>query len=104
MPLFESAKKLGTENADLERARTSLREELETIDCYREGIEATGNTSLRQLFERNMNEDSEHAAMLAEWLRSNDPAQDSASQEYGDSLYVDVDRGEYVIDYLSGEW
>ena len=70
------------EHIDLERARKSLREELEAIDFYQERIDATGNSSLKKLLEHNMNEEKEHAAILVEWLRENDLAQDKMFDEY----------------------
>lgn len=60
----------------------SLREELEAIDFYQERIDATEDASLKQLLEHNMNEEKEHVAMLVEWLRNNDPAQDRVFKEH----------------------
>jgi hypothetical protein len=82
MPFFEPLEKLNPKNVDLERARKSLREELEAIDFYQERIDATQDNSLKKLLEHNMNEEKEHAAMLIEWLRKNDPAQDRMFKEH----------------------
>ena len=71
MPFFEPLEKLDPKHVDLERARKSLREELEAIDFYQERIDATEDASLKQLLAHNMNEEKEHAAMLVEWLRKN---------------------------------
>ena len=68
MPFFEPLEKLYPKHVDLERARKSLREELEAIDFYQERIDATEDTSLKQLLEHNMNEEKEHAAMLMSGL------------------------------------
>lgn len=76
MPFFEPLEKLNPKNVDLERARKSLREELEAIDFYQERIDATEDVTLKKLLEHNMNEEKEHAAMLIEWLRKNDAVQD----------------------------
>jgi hypothetical protein len=77
MPFFEPMDKLDIRHVDLERARKSLREELEAIDYYQERIDATENASLKQLLKHNMNEEKEHVAMLVEWLRKNDAIQDT---------------------------
>jgi len=67
---------------DLQRARKSLREELEAIEYYQERIDATSDESLKRILEHNMNEEKEHVAMLMEWLRKNDPVQDKMFQEH----------------------
>ena len=67
---------------DLERARKSLREELEAIDFYQERIDATEDASLKKLLAHNMNEEKEHAAMLMQWIRKNDPTQDKVFKEH----------------------
>jgi hypothetical protein len=82
MPFFEPLEKLDPKHVDLERARKSLREELEAIDFYQERIDVTEDVSLKQLLEHNMNEEKEHAAMLVEWLRKNDPVQDKVFKEH----------------------
>jgi hypothetical protein len=82
MPFFEPLEKLDPKHVDLERARKSLREELEAIDFYQERIDATADASLKQLLAHNMNEEKEHAAMLIEWLRKNDPVQNQKFKEH----------------------
>jgi len=66
MPFFEPADKIEPKHLDLERARQSLREELEAINYYQERIDATPDESLKRILEHNMNEEKEHAAMLME--------------------------------------
>lgn len=82
MPFYETIEKLDPKHVDLERARKSLREELEAIDFYQERIDASGDASLKKLLAHNMNEEKEHAAMLIEWLRENDPVQDKMFEEH----------------------
>jgi len=82
MSFFEPLEKLDPKHVDLERARKSLREELEAIDFYQERIDATTDESLKKLLTHNMNEEKEHAAMLIEWIRNNDPVQDRMFQEH----------------------
>lgn len=82
MPFFETMDTLDPKHVDLERARKSLREELEAIDYYQERIDAAQDASLKQLLTHNMNEEKEHAAMLIAWIRKNDQVQDRAFEEH----------------------
>ena len=82
MPFFEQLEKMDPKHVDLERARKSLREELEVVDFYQERIDATGDESLKKLLAHNMDEEKEHAAMLIEWLRKNDSTQDKMFKEH----------------------
>jgi hypothetical protein len=70
----------GTKN--LERARKSLIEELEAINWYQERIEVTQDAGLKKILEHNRDEEKEHAAMLMEWIRKNDPEQDRVFKEH----------------------
>lgn len=71
----EKGNKFPAETKDLERARQSLIEELEAINWYQERIDVSRNESLKKILEHNRDEEKEHAAMLIEWLRANDPTQ-----------------------------
>lgn len=82
MPFYESIEDMNPKHVDLERARTSLREELEAIDYYQERIDATKDASLKKILEHNMIEEKEHVAMLIEWIRKNDPEQDKMFEEH----------------------
>ena len=82
MPFFEPLEKLDPKHVDLERARKSLREELEAIDFYQERIDATNNRTLKKILAHNMNEEKEHTAMLIEWIRKNDSMQDKVFKEH----------------------
>ncbi len=82
MPFYEPLEKMDPKHLELERVRKSLREELEAIDYYQERIDATADESLRKILEHNMNEEKEHAAMLIEWLRKNDPVQDQVFKKH----------------------
>jgi len=54
---------------DMHRALTSLQEELEAVDWYRQRADATGDGELREILLHNMREEMEHAAMILEWVR-----------------------------------
>jgi len=82
MPFFEPIEKIDPKHLDLERARKSLREELEAIDFYQERVDATNDESLKKILAHNTNEEKEHTAMLIEWLRKNDPTQDKMFEEH----------------------
>ena len=73
---FEKDENLSIETLDHMRASKSLREELEAIDYYQERIDATKNEELKKILAHNRDEEKEHAAMLLEWLRKNDPVFD----------------------------
>ena len=76
MPSYENREKLAQKTLEQERASQSLREELEAIDWYQERIDVTQDEELKHILEHNRDEEKEHAAMLIEWLRKNDPTFD----------------------------
>jgi len=75
-------KELSEKTKNLERARQSLIEELEAINWYAQRVELTKDESLKKVLKHNMDEEKEHAAMLIEWLRENDPTQDKMFEEH----------------------
>ena len=78
----EGRENLPEETKDIGRARQSLIEELEAINWYQERIDASKNESLKKILKHNRDEEKEHAAMLIEWLRANDPTQDKMFDEH----------------------
>jgi len=60
---------LSQESRLLHYAITSLMEELEAIDWYRQRSDDTEDDELKQLLLHNMREEMEHASMLMEWIR-----------------------------------
>ncbi len=70
---LNDAPKMEEKSKDLARARQSLIEELDAINLYQERIEATRDEKLRKVLEHNRDEEKEHAAMLIEYLKENDP-------------------------------
>ncbi len=67
---------------DIHRALASLQEELEAVDYYHQRAEQASDPELRELLEHNRKEETEHAAMLFEWLRRNAPDFDSMTKEF----------------------
>jgi ferritin-like protein len=57
-------------------------EELEAVDWYQQRIDATGDEELRAILEHNRDEEKEHAAMVLEWIRRNDPVFEARLREY----------------------
>ena len=58
---------------DLHRAISSLMEELEAVDWYQQRAGATQDAELRAILEHNRDEETEHAMMVLEWIRRNNP-------------------------------
>jgi hypothetical protein len=75
---------LSQEGRLLHYAITSLKEELDAVDWYRQRADDTEDAELREVLLHNMREEIEHASMLLEWLRRNN--QDFA-QRFDTYLY-----------------
>lgn len=56
----------------MHHAITSLIEELEAVDWYRQRADDCEDEALRDILLHNMREEIEHACMALEWLRRND--------------------------------
>ena len=76
---YESLK---PETQDMNRAIHSLMEELEAIDWYNQRADVTHDDELRRILEHNRDEEKEHAAMVLEWIRRNDPKFDATLKTY----------------------
>jgi hypothetical protein len=57
-------------------------EELEAIDWYDQRIKASTDPELQSVLAHNRNEEKEHASMLLEWLRRQDPEFDAHLRTY----------------------
>src|SRR6201995_3917295 len=55
----------------LHYAITSLMEELDAVDWYRQRADDTEDQQLREILLHNMREEMEHASMVLEWIRRN---------------------------------
>jgi uncharacterized protein len=80
--LHEDAGILGPEILDRHRAISTVMEELEAIDWYDQRIKASGDEQLRAILTHNREEEKEHASMLLEWLRRNDPGFDKYMRRF----------------------
>ena len=63
-------------------AITSVIEELEAVDWYRQRADDCDDEELRKILLHNAREELEHAAMVLEWLRRSDPETDEQLRKY----------------------
>ncbi len=68
----------------MHRAITSLREELEAVNSYDQRVDAFKNAELKAMLAYNRDKEKEHAAMVLEWIRRQDPTFD---KELKDDLF-----------------
>lgn len=66
----------------LHYAIASLMEEMEAVDWYRQRADDTDDESLKAILIHNANEEMEHACMVIEWIRRNDPKFDEQLRTY----------------------
>jgi len=71
--LTSDAEKQDEKAKNLARARQSLIEELDAINVYEERLQASADEDLKKTLAHNRDEEKEHAAMLVEYLKKNDP-------------------------------
>ena len=83
--LHEDPKTLSQETMDMHRAIVSLQEELEAVDWYNQRVDACKDKELKAILAHNRDEEKEHAAMVLEWIRRQDPA---FSKELKDYLFT----------------
>lgn len=69
----EPVEELSNATRDMHRAIVSLMEELEAVDWYNQRADACKDPDLKAILEHNRDEEKEHAAMVLEWIRRNDP-------------------------------
>jgi hypothetical protein len=74
--------KLRRETLNLHYAITSLMEEWEAVDWYRQRADDCDDPTLKAILLHNAREELEHAAMVLEWIRRNDAETDAQLREY----------------------
>lgn len=79
---YEPMEQMTDATKDMHRAITSLREELEAVDAYNQRADTCKNNDLKAILTHNRDEEKEHAAMLLEWIRRQDPAFDKELKDY----------------------
>lgn len=82
--LHAPREKLSSKTLALHQAITSLMEELEAVDWYRQRADDCDDPELKAILLHNMREEMEHAAMVLEWIRRNNP---DFAHELKDNLF-----------------
>jgi len=74
--------KLSRRTLEMHYAITSLMEEFEAVDWYRQRADDTEDPELKAILLHNAREELEHAAMVLEWIRRNDKDAGEQLKEY----------------------
>ncbi|MGB7949400.1 MAG: ferritin [Candidatus Binatia bacterium] len=82
--LHAPREKLSSKTIALHQAIVSLVEELEATDWYRQRADDCDDPALKDILLHNMREEMEHASMLLEWIRRNEP---DFEREMKDNLF-----------------
>jgi len=80
--LHVAREKLSRKTLDMHYAITSLMEEFEAVDWYRQRADDTEDPELKKILLHNAREELEHAAMVLEWMRRNDREVGEQLKEY----------------------
>ena len=78
----EPLEELSDATRDMHRAIISLMEELEAVDWYNQRVDACKDKELKAILAHNRDEEKEHASMVLEWIRRNDPAFSKGLKDY----------------------
>jgi hypothetical protein len=74
--------RLSPRTLNLHYAITSLIEEFEAVDWYRQRADDCEDESLKAILLHNAREELEHASMVLEWMRRNDTELEQQLKEY----------------------
>ena len=80
--LHVAREKLSRKTLEMHYAITSLMEEFEAVDWYRQRADDTDDAELKAILLHNAKEELEHAAMVLEWIRRNDEDAGEQLKEY----------------------
>lgn len=80
--LHVAREKLSRKTLEMHYAITSLMEEFEAVDWYRQRADDTEDAELKAILLHNAREELEHAAMVLEWMRRNDGEVNEQLTEY----------------------
>lgn len=83
---------------DAAQALKSLQEEIEAINFYNQRAETCSNEDLKRIMEHNRDEEKEHAAMLAGWLKVYMEGWDKELDEY----VTNAKAGNMGVDHEEG--
>lgn len=84
--LHAPRERLGKDTIAMHQAIVSLIEELEAVDWYRQRADDCDDPQLKEILLHNMREEMEHASMVLEWIRRNNP---DFAHELKDNLFKD---------------
>lgn len=82
MGYHEPENELSAKTRDMHRAIRSLMEELEAVDWYNQRVDVCKDEELKAILVHNRDEEKEHASMLVEWIRRNDPIMSKELKDY----------------------
>ncbi|WP_371876893.1 ferritin family protein [Phenylobacterium sp. LH3H17] len=74
--------RLSPRTLNMHYAISSLIEELEAVDRYRQRADDCDDPELKKILLHNAREEIEHASMALEWIRRNDGEFDAQLKEY----------------------
>ena len=74
--------RLSRQTVQMHYAITSLMEEFEAVDWYRQRADDTEDPELKKILLHNAREELEHAAMVLEWMRRSDAEVNEQLTEY----------------------
>lgn len=80
--LHAPRERLSKKTLAMHQAIVSLMEELEAVDWYRQRADDCEDAELKAILLHNMREEMEHAVMVLEWLRRNNPDMAGMLKEY----------------------
>jgi uncharacterized protein len=80
--LHVARERLSRRTLEMHYAITSLMEEWEAVDWYRQRADDTEDPELKAILLHNAREELEHAAMVLEWIRRNDRETDAQLREH----------------------
>jgi hypothetical protein len=80
--LHAPRERLSKDTLAMHQAIVSLMEELEAADWYRQRADDCEAPALKEILLHNMREEIEHACMILEWLRRNNPHFAKEMKEY----------------------
>jgi ferritin-like protein len=82
MSYHEPENELSGKTREMHRAIRSLMEELEAVDWYNQRADVCKDEELKAILIHNRDEEKEHASMLMEWIRRNDPVMSKELKDY----------------------
>jgi hypothetical protein len=80
--LHAPRERLSPKTLSLHFAFTSLIEEFEAVDWYRQRADDCDDPTLKAILLHNAREELEHASMILEWIRRNDAEANEQMTEY----------------------